>query len=205
MERDYSAMEDRLREIADDKMTSGFVFDTCIMAASTIDTLSRENQKLNSEYEQLAKLVCVADDGAAERARQLEAENERLSKSADAYKEAAEIFQRKAYDEQKQREALEVENQQIKQRLDAKETPGLLICRTHNGINVNENVWVKPTERGWKILKACDYVTYKEQNGFAKIQLWQFMHALGHGFIMGLPNAIEDNMIYFEEPEGWNK
>lgn len=46
-----------------------------------------------------------------------EAENERLRKSADAYKEAAEIFQRKAYEEQKQREALEVENRRLKSQL----------------------------------------------------------------------------------------
>lgn len=43
-----------------------------------------------------------------------EAENERLRKSADVYKEAAEVFRRKAYEEQKQRETLEVENQKVK-------------------------------------------------------------------------------------------
>lgn len=85
------------------------------------------------------------------------------------------------------------------------ERPGIVTVKVYNGINCNEDVWVKLTERGRRLLKACDYADYEEKNGFVKIQLWMFMHALGHGFIMGFDPPIENNMIYFKEPEEWSK
>lgn len=138
--------------------------------------------------------VRVRCDIAADTIEQLEQENERLkeelTKSEAAGADDGDVI---------------LSLHRRMERRKEMEGPGVVTVKVHNGININEYVWAKLTERGRRLLKACDYVTYEEKNGFVKIQLWMFMRALGHGIIMGLPNAIEDNMIYFKEPEEWRK
>lgn len=78
-------------------------------------------------------------------------------------------------------------------------------------INVNEIVWVKLTEYGkFKLSQRIEeekerygescLIKYKIKNGYWEVQLWEFMKILGPYFMIGFPNLIEKNTIYFENP-----
>ena len=77
--------------------------------------------------------------------------------------------------------------------------------------NVNEHIKVKLTEAGlqvhkakheefWNRLGKLSEFPYSEpktdDDGFVKMQLWQFMETFGSEFGMTKPNLIEGNDIY---------
>lgn len=83
-----------------------------------------------------------------------------------------------------------------------------------NKINVNEYVWVKLTEYGkYKVSeysricnmnfgkKVMEEMPWKLEDGYCKVQFWEFMKILGDCFSMGLQTPIENNEIYFEKPK----
>lgn len=80
-------------------------------------------------------------------------------------------------------------------------------------VNVNDYVWVKLTEYGkYKLSEHSRVVNkfygvevlnenpWETENGYEKVQLWEFMNVLGSCFSMGLLSPIAGNMIYFENP-----
>lgn len=74
------------------------------------------------------------------------------------------------------------------------------------GFNVNNHVWVKVTDFGWRIYDAhwANYVQFHARpetiNGWNKFQLWELMNTFGIAHTLGARPSFEGGCIYFEKP-----
>jgi len=78
-------------------------------------------------------------------------------------------------------------------------------------MNINEPVWVKLTEHGFKVfdehhrsigLDPAPYRKGLEENkraDYYEFQMWELMHIFGSSTCMGFPNCFE-NEIHFTPP-----
>ena len=81
-----------------------------------------------------------------------------------------------------------------------------MFLNTVKGVNLNAEIFAKLTEEGEEILLSAGMsrgvmnLAYKKNEvGYRKFQLWDFMNIFGKHMYNGAPPLIENNMIYFQE------